>query len=195
MRAPELGDAEGAALVAAARRAVEEHLGASVRGAPPDVPSGRLGVFVTIGDAAGLRGCIGFPIAHGELRESLLEAAIAAATTDLRFEPVRAEELRSLTFEVSVLSAPEAIPGERSAYPSAIRIGRDGLMVTRGGHSGLLLPQVPAELSWDSEEFLGRACEKAGLGPDSWRDVGTEVQWFAATVFREESPCAPAVRA
>ncbi len=194
MRAPELSDAEGAALVAAARRAVEERLGAGVQGAPPHVPPGRLGVFVTISGATGLRGCIGFPIAHGELRESLGEAAIAAATSDSRFEPVRAEELRSLTFEVSILSVPEGIPCERLAYPSAIRVGRDGLIVTRGQHSGLLLPQVPVELSWDSEEFLGRTCEKAGLAPDSWRDEGTEVRRFGATVFREESPRARAVR-
>ena len=195
MRAPELSDAEGAALVAAARRAVEGRLGVRPDGPPPRVPDIRAGVFVTIRRAGALRGCIGLPAARGALAGSLCEAAVAAATADARFEPVAAGELDSLTFEVSILSEPEAIPGDRAGYASAIRVGRDGLVVERGPHSGLLLPQVATEFSWGAGEFLDRACEKAGLAAGAWRDARTAVRRFTGVAFCEESPRGRVARA
>jgi len=48
-------------------------------------------------------------------------------------------------------------------------VGRDGLIVSRGGNAGLLLPQVATEYGWDRDVFLRQTCVKAGLSPDSWR--------------------------
>lgn len=194
MRAPEIGDGAGAAIVAAARHAIAGALGAPRR-APPPVPETRAGVFVTVHGHGGLRGCIGFPAADAPLREALREAAVAAATRDPRFEPVSAGELGSLTIEVSVLSEPAPLEGPRESWPRAIRVGRDGLVIRRGAQQGLLLPQVATEMSWGAAEFLDAACQKAGLGAGSWRDAQTEVLAFTATVFREASPGARAVRA
>lgn len=194
MRGPEMGDGDGAAIVAAARAAIAKALGAQAAAAPPVRPA-RAGVFVTIHGGSGLRGCIGFPEPSGPLRETLAEAAVAAATRDGRFAPVTAGELASVTIEVSVLSEAAPLAGPREAYPGLVRVGRDGLVVQRGADRGLLLPQVATEMSWSAAEFLDGACQKAGLEPGCWRDAQVEVSTFAATVFREPSPGARAVRA
>ncbi|MDD9825991.1 MAG: AmmeMemoRadiSam system protein A [Thaumarchaeota archaeon] len=194
MRAPEISDADGAAIVAAARQAIAEALGAPHGPAPP-VPCLRAGVFVTVHGRTGLRGCIGFMGADAPLGGTLREAAVAAATGDARFAPLTAAELGSVTIEVSVLSGAEPLAGPREGYPAAVRVGRDGLVVRRGALAGLLLPQVATEMSWNAAEFLDGACQKAGLGPGCWRDEQVEVLSFAAAVFGEGSPGARAVRA
>ncbi|HEY2829941.1 MAG TPA: AMMECR1 domain-containing protein, partial [Thermoanaerobaculia bacterium] len=67
-----------------------------------------------------------------------------------------------------------------------IVVGRDGLIVRRGGNAGLLLPQVATEYGWDRETFLQETCHKAGLPRNSWREAGTTIEKFAAEVFGEK---------
>ena len=69
--------------------------------------------------------------------------------------------------------------------PARIVAGRDGLIVRRGRHVGLLLPQVATEYHWGPEAFLAATCRKAGLPPDAWREPDTEVLTFQADVFGE----------
>ena len=153
------------------------------------------GVFVTLNNSMGLRGCVGFALPDKKLYNALVDAAISAATEDPRFPPVTAKELEEITFEVTVLTPPEVIHVlDTVEYPSRIKVGKDGLMVKHGSNSGLLLPQVPVEYSWTEEEFLGYACEKAGLPRDCWKDKETEVQKFEGIVFKEETPNGRVVR-
>ncbi len=49
------------------------------------------GVFVTLNNPLGLRGCIGYPLPDRKLFDALIEASIAAATEDPRFPPVKSE--------------------------------------------------------------------------------------------------------
>ena len=56
------------------------------------------GVFVTLNNPLGLRGCIGYPLPDRKLFDLLIEASIAAATEDPRFPPVKNEELDQITF-------------------------------------------------------------------------------------------------
>ncbi len=176
-----------------ARRAVERAVGG---GRPaPDAPPASFteprGVFVTLrqfpdGD---LRGCIGYPRPVLPLGLALERAAVAAATEDPRFRPVRASELGRLTFEVSILTVPEPIaPGRPEEIAAAVRVGRDGLTVEGFGTSGLLLPQVAPEQGWTAEEFLAGVCEKAGLPANAWRRPGVTLRRFEAEVFREATP-------
>jgi len=147
------------------------------------------GVFVTLNNQIGLRGCVGFALPDKKLYNALVDAAISAATEDPRFPPVTAKELEEITFEVTVLTPPEVIHvSDTKEYPSQIKVGKDGLIVKRGFNSGLLLPQVPIEYRWTEEEFLGYTCEKAGLPKDCWRDKETQVQKFEGVVFKEEMP-------
>jgi len=153
------------------------------------------GVFVTLNNPLGLRGCIGYPLPDRKLFDVLIEASIAAATEDPRFPPVKSEELDQITFEVTVLTQPEEIlVSDPKEYPSKIKVGRDGLIVKHGLNSGLLLPQVPVEYSWTEEEFLGHTCEKANLPRDCWKGKETQIQKFEGIVFKEESPNGDIVR-
>jgi AmmeMemoRadiSam system protein A len=108
--------------------------------------------------------------------------AAAAAREDQRFPPLAPEELLQLHVEVSVLGEPVPLAG---ADVGRLAIGRDGVLVRQGRASGLLLPQVAPEYGWGPEEFLAATCRKAGLGPDAWREPGTEVFTFLADVFGE----------
>jgi hypothetical protein len=66
--------------------------------------------------------------------------------------------------------------------PDAIIVGRHGLVVERGTHRGLLLPQVAPEWGWTRDQLLAQTCRKAGLAEDAWRH-GARVYRFEAEVF------------
>jgi uncharacterized protein (TIGR00296 family) len=147
------------------------------------------GVFVTLNNPLGLRGCIGYPLPDKKLFNALEEAAISAATADPRFPPVKFEELDSITFEVTVLTPPTKIEVSNSQeYLSKIKIGQDGLIVKSGYNSGLLLPQVPVEYGWNEKEFLEYTCEKAGLPKEYWQKKEVEILKFEGIVFKEKDP-------
>jgi uncharacterized protein len=136
------------------------------------------GAFVTLKKRGHLRGCIGYIKAVKPLWETVQELAVAAAFHDPRFPSLKAEELKDLTFEISVLS-----PLQRIKELEEIEVGRHGLYVVRGYNSGLLLPQVAVEYGWDRETFLTETCCKAGLSPQAWRDKETEIYIFSADYF------------
>jgi AmmeMemoRadiSam system protein A len=141
----------------------------------------RCGAFVTLNEHGKLRGCIGFVTAAKPLVETVKEAAEASALQDPRFEPLRMEELKIVEIEISVLS-----PLRPIASVEEIEVGRHGIMLRRGYHSGLLLPQVATEYGWDRETFLTHTCYKAGLEGSCWRDPETRIEIFSAVVFAEE---------
>lgn len=144
------------------------------------------GVFVTLNDDQGLRGCIGYPLPNKLLYDALHDAAISAATKDPRFIPVEEKDLNTIIIEITILTPPKKITvSNTEEYLSKIKIGRDGLIVKNGFYSGLLLPQVPIEYNWNEKEFLEHTCEKAGLAKDSWKDPNTEIQKFEGIIFKE----------
>jgi uncharacterized protein len=193
---------EGAELVHMARRSVV----ALVRGqrtmgeddldnAPPYLQEER-GVFVTLKTLdGGLRGCIGYPYPVMPLGEAVVEAAVSAASRDPRFPEVTADELDAILVEVSALTRPEPIEySSPKELPKLIRIGKDGLIVSSRGASGLLLPQVATEHGMSPEDFLSNTCLKAGLMPDAWLTGDTKVQRFQAEIFSETSPSGDVTR-
>jgi hypothetical protein len=191
---------DGEYLVRLARKAIETRLREGVR-IEPSAPKRLMeprGVFVTLNRMERthrLRGCIGYPYPEKPLAEAVVDAAIGAAFHDPRFQPISLEEMDEIVVEVSVLTLPERIRVERPEdYPSHIMVGRDGLIVSRGGFRGLLLPQVPIEWGWDAEEFLTQCCLKAWLPPDAWLLPDTEVYRFQAEIFAEEEPRGRIVR-
>ncbi len=177
-----LGPAEADALLHLAYESAR-----SPAGAPPPVlelrtltermrAPGR--AFVTLRHGHDLRGCIGTLDGTRPLWEAVSWAARAAALQDPRFEPVDPAEMPALTVEVSVLTEPRVVKS-----PEDVVAGRHGVILTRGHHRGLLLPQLAEELGWDRETLLSQGCLKAGLPPDAWRkDASIEV--FEAQVFQ-----------
>ncbi len=194
-----LSDSDGEMLVKMARAVVTEYLKTKNKMKLDqdfeEIFSANAGVFVTINHQSNLRGCIGYPLPDKKLYNALQDAAISAATDDPRFPSVTFEELDQITFEVTVLTPPQEIEvSDPQEYPSKIKVGRDGLIVKSGFNSGLLLPQVPIEYSWNEEEFLGHTCEKAGLSKEEWMKKDTEILKFEGIVFKEQSPGGSVVR-
>ncbi len=141
----------------------------------------RQGAFVTLHKNGRLRGCIGQIIPTDKpLWQVVRDMAIAAATQDTRFAPVTEDELPHLEYEISVLSRPRPIKDWRE-----IELGKHGVIVRKGLHSGVFLPQVADETGWSKEEFLAQLCaQKAGLPPHCYKEPGIELQVFTAQVFK-----------
>jgi uncharacterized protein (TIGR00296 family) len=156
-------------------------------GLPPVFDENR-GVFVTLHEDGALRGCIGYPQPVMPLGRAIVDSAINASTRDPRFPGIRPGEQKRIELEVTILTKPEPYREPKKRLPELVRVGMDGLIVTKGPFSGLLLPQVAMEWGFDSLEFLSQTCAKAGLPPDAWLDEETEVQHFEAQIFAEIAP-------
>jgi AmmeMemoRadiSam system protein A len=104
--------------------------------------------------------------------------ALAAAFQDSRFKPVTKNELAALEIEISVLT-----PLKKIASVDEIEVGKHGIYIMKGGHSGILLPQVATENNWDRKTFLEHTCTKAGLPDTAWKDKNTEIYIFSADIF------------
>lgn len=191
----ELSGAERKALLALARETIRSYLASRERGDEPVLPGERRpdsppapapvflekrGVFVTLHRDGELRGCIGYPLPMKPLWEAVREMALAAAFDDPRFPAVSGDELPGLDIEISVLTAPRPVSG-----PGDVRVGVDGIIVSKGLNRGLLLPQVPLEQGWDLEQYVSYGCLKAGLAADEWKR-GVGIETFQAVVFGEK---------
>jgi uncharacterized protein len=141
----------------------------------------RHGAFVTIFHRDDLRGCLGRVTSDLPLPGLIHHLAQEVADSDPRFDPVRPGELDEIRIEVSVLT-----PEREIQSAAEIEIGRHGLIVDRGSHRGLLLPQVAVEYAWDSETFVAHTCLKAGLPADAWQH-GARMFVFEAQVFGEHA--------
>jgi len=192
-RDTQLSDSDGVVLVKTARKAVTEFLSNGNRMKLESDLEEKFyfnsGVFVTLNNPDGLRGCIGFPMPEKKLSHAIIEGAIAAATEDPRFPSVKTNELNDIVFEVTVLTPPVEIDvSDPMEYLEKIKVGRDGLIIRHSSSSGLLLPQVPVEYGWDVEEFLQHTCEKAGLARDTWKNESVKIEKFEGIIFKEETP-------
>ena len=143
------------------------------------------GIFVTLTKGGDLRGCIGFPYPVMPLGDAIGDAAVAAATGDPRFPPVRKDELASIRLEVTILTVPVPLEGDPGTRSEKVEVGRHGLIVRGRGMSGLLLPQVATEYGWDSMTFLDHTCIKAGLPERCWTHAAIEILTFEGQIFSE----------
>lgn len=163
----------GRALLAVARHAIAERLGAATDAAEFSAARSALpaidgATFVTLTRHGDLRGCIGTLEARRPLLTDVSENALAAAFRDPRFPALGRNEWPDTRVEVSLLSPPEpfVVASEAGAI-SALRPGIDGLIFDYGGRRATFLPQV-----WESlpaaSDFLARLKEKAGYPADFW---------------------------
>src|SRR3990172_2917692 len=141
----------------------------------------KCGAFVTLHSCGELRGCIGYIVGIKSIPETICDMARASAFNDPRFEALCREEFDRIDIEISLLS-----PLEPITDASEITVGRDGLIITRGFHTGLLLTQVAVDQGRDREQFLDHTCFKAGLPGNAWKLPGTKIEKFSAQVFGEK---------
>ncbi len=172
-------------LLKLARKTITDHLN-GLKPTPTDLQNlsanlkTNAGAFVTLRRDGQLRGCIGSFSTTTPLYQVVMAMAVAAATEDYRFPPVTRNELGEVEIEISVLT-----PMKKISSIDEIELGRHGIYIRKGGHSGTFLPQVAAETGWSLEEFLGHcARDKALIGWDGWRDA--EIFTYEAIVFEEK---------
>ncbi|MFQ6091693.1 MAG: AmmeMemoRadiSam system protein B [bacterium] len=167
-----------------AREAIETYL--STGGLPeykPELPvlNEKRGVFVTITKHGRLRGCIGY---HGNdvpLYKLVPDRAIAAAVKDSRFPPLSPNELDEIKIKVSVyLTNVYRIKGL-----DEFELGKQGIILRKGGRGATYLPEVPVEAGWTKEEEMEHLCRKAGLPPGAWKE-GAELYVYSTQVFGEK---------
>jgi AmmeMemoRadiSam system protein A len=178
----QLSKASKTYLLELSRKTIQEFLQFGRK--PSEIPAQselleKRGVFVTLQTLGHLRGCIGYVAPLFPLYEAVINCSISAATDDPRFQPLSLEELATIEIEISVLSSAEIVQDIQQ-----IEVGVHGLMISRTGAKGLLLPQVAVEHGWDREEFLKETCRKASLPLDAWKK-GAIVKSFTAIVFRD----------
>ena len=113
------------------------------------------------------------------LAELVGAMALQSAFEDPRFRPVTAQELADLEIEISVLTPMKPVSG-----PNDIVVGRDGVLLQKGGRSAVFLPQVAPEQGWGRDEMLDNLSQKAGLAANAWRE-GAQFSTFQAIVFGE----------
>lgn len=142
----------------------------------PDLPQG---VFVTLKrNGQDLRGCIGtYTPATDSLGDEVIRNAASAALDDPRFPPVREDELDELTVSVDVLTEPE--PCEIDD----LNPEKYGIMVEKGGKSGLLLPDLDGVDSVEKQVEVTK--KKAGLSP---ADDDFELKRFEVERHEGEEP-------
>jgi AmmeMemoRadiSam system protein A len=138
----------------------------------------RRGAFVSLHSRGQLRGCIGRIQPNQPLHQIVEEMALAAAFEDPRFSPLTLKELKDLELEISVLT-----PLQRIKDMQEIEVGKHGLYIKKGFHSGLLLPQVATEHRWNTLTFLEETCRKAGLPRNAWKEKDAEIYFFSADIF------------
>ncbi len=135
-----------------------------------DVLFNKGAAFVTLRKGKLLRGCIGSLKPTKAIAVDIADNAYAAAMNDDRFKPLRAEELKEISFSIALLTNFEAIEFKsHEDLLSKIRPNEDGLIIEDGKREGLFLPAVWKEIA-DKEEFINQLKIKAGLPPSYWSD-------------------------
>ena len=138
-------------------------------GLPSDFYNSRAGAFVSIHENGNLRGCIGTTEpTQPTLAQEIIANAISASTRDPRFPAIAPYELDNLEINVDVLGEPEDIASE-----DELDVKKYGVIVTKGGRRGLLLPDLEGVDTVEKQVSIAK--QKAGLSPN---EPGCSLQRF-----------------
>lgn len=145
----------------------------TLKGCTIDIPDGlpdemldrRAGVFVSLHENGDLRGCIGtIDPMRSCVAEEIICNAISACSEDPRFPVVSPDELDDIVCSVDVLTKPEPIEGQEKLDPRIY-----GVIVTRGWHRGVLLPDLEGVDT--ATDQIAIAKMKAGIPADASCDL------------------------
>jgi MEMO1 family protein len=178
----ELDSLDKIMLLKLARRSVEQYLTSETLPLPRNLThlmQSKRGAFVTLTKQGELRGCIGSMVDNLPLYNVVGKMALQAAFNDNRFHPLEFNELPQVEFEISVLT-----PLVEIKSADEIVLGRDGVVIKKGGKQAVFLPQVAKEQGWSKEKFLTQLCYKAGLNATDWETA--TLFTFRADVFSEK---------
>ena len=135
--------------------------------------------FVTLKINGQLRGCIGSlpPMTAAPMYTSVHDNAVMAALRDWRFTPVKPAELPKLDVHVSLLS-----PVKDIKSLDEFKIGEHGIIIRKGDHRAVYLPEVAPEQGWTKEQTLSSLSEKAGMREDAWKE-GAKFSVYSSVVL------------
>jgi AMMECR1 domain-containing protein len=133
------------------------------------------GAAVTLTVDGAVRGRAVSVDADRPLYVAVEELAVAAATRDVRGEPVRLEDLPRVRVQVAVVKALTEV-GADAVSPGV------GLSLTRGPRRGVVLPEESS--GWARERLLDEACWRAALPAGAWREA--QLHRFDLEIFDEE---------
>jgi len=173
---PVLSSTTKQALIQIARQTLEHFVKTGeVRSAKPEDPAlcQPGACFVTLRIKGELRGCVGMLIPERSLYEEVVRMTKAACSEDFRFGPLRPEELRDVSIEISVVS-----PLEKVRSWSEIQAGRHGIYLRWKERSGAFLPEVAEQMKWSAEEFVKNCCQEKAHIPES---VWPEIEFYRFT--------------
>lgn len=176
-----LTDKEKSVLLSIARNAIETFVKTGKKYVEPREEKAlnmRNGCFVTLKQKGQLRGCIGSFQSELPLFKEVAEMAVASASKDPRFYPMKESDLEDFQLEITVLS-----PLHKIEDIEEIEVGKHGIYLEKGYYRGVLLPQVAVEHGWDRTTFLKQTCLKAGLPTNSWQADDAEIYIFSGQVF------------
>ena len=166
-----------------ARRAISARLNVRVETGQPAVEDKGLspdGVYLAIFSDGKLRGGVASLFPSQALPDAVANVAVSAAFNDPRFNPLSADELDKVTIKLYILTDARRVDSPEDFDPS-----KDVIFVRRGSYSTMILP---GELNPDltNEDLLGRACLKAGLLSNCWRQSEASVWRFEVQEFEEK---------
>ena len=144
-------------------------------------------VFVTLRTKPNdeLRGCIGSLTAYRPLYKDVIFNAQASALKDPRFKPLKKEELKRISIEVSLLSAPKELGYKnKKDLEGKIKPLVHGLILRQGMNQATYLPSVWEEIP-KFDEFFSSLCQKAGLKKDCL-DKHPQLFTYQATKYKEK---------
>lgn len=140
-------------------------------------------VFVTLTKNKELRGCIGSLEAQQPLLEAVVGNALNAAFHDPRFEPVRADELKEIRIEISILSEAKEITFSSEKELLEKIDEKMGIILESGARRSTFLPQVWKQIE-GKKEFLEQLSLKAGAGKDAWKTA--VISFYRVEEFHEK---------
>lgn len=116
-----------------------------------------IGVFVTILDTSNQsKGCWGKLYPQTDVKQSIINAAVDAATKDYRKRPLSKSDMKEVKFQVSVVTQIVPVDSTRVINPY-----KDGLLVRSGSKTGIIL----AGEATDSYYQMVMAKLKANIQP------------------------------
>jgi len=132
-----------------------------------------------------LRGCIGTLEAYRPLYEDIIFNAQSAALRDSRFSPLRAEELKHIKVEVSILTEPKVLLyNDIEDLKTKITPFKDGVVLKHGADQATYLPQVWEQLP-QFDAFFSSLCLKANLSGDCLLEL-PEILTYQVEKYQEE---------
>lgn len=139
-----------------------------------------VGVIARILKSGKQTGCIGFIKGVSSLEDAVKAASINAAFFDLRFEPIKINELKYIEIEIGIIGKFKEIKNKKD-----FKLGINSLLLEDPLNRTFLQGKIATEENMNKIEFLNALCEKSGLKKNAYKDKNTKI-YKAYTVYLRE---------